>query len=158
MADDQSTRQAQEQMAIAQLHQMAEKVIELGREEVGAETFDAMSKDVADAVGAENIGPVMASIVHTDAPQRIIQHLSENPDLAKSLAGMSQARRAQALGRIEAQLMPYGGGGGAEPAWFARARGEKSGLGDDLSDEQWHKNFQRKYPGGFHEHLATKRR
>jgi hypothetical protein len=149
MADEQNTQEAQRQMHLAELQRLTDKVIEIGREDVGAETFDALAVDVAEAVGRENMEAVMTDIVHCDAPQRVIQHLSENPELAKSIAGMSQARRAQALGRVEAQLMPTGSGGGIEPAWFDRARGNKRGLGDDLSDKQWETNFKRLHPDGF---------
>jgi hypothetical protein len=147
--NDQATAEAQAKIADAAFRNAVDKIVEFGREDLGTETFDAISQEVAAAIGNEAIGPVMASIVHCDAPVRVLEHLAENPSLAKEVATMSQARSAQAIGRIEAQLMPYGSGGGAEPAWFNRVRGGKQGLGDDLSDAQWEKNFKRKYPGGF---------
>ena len=115
MADDQSTQQAREQMAIAQLQQMTEKVIELGREEYSAEGFDMMSREVVDAIGTENISvPSWLSLVHCDAPTRIVERLSENPELAKSLAGMSQARRASG---------PRPDRGGVDASWQWRRGG-----------------------------------
>ena len=38
------------------------------------------------------------------------------------------------------------------------ARAVKSrASGDDVSDEQWHRNFQRKYPNGVQDFLARRR-
>jgi hypothetical protein len=139
-----------EELALKNYQHAVNTIIDLGRDDYGDQSFDEMSRDVADAVGEANIVPFMASIAETDAPQRVIEHLASNPDRAKKIASMSPARRAQELGRIEAQLMPNGSGAGAEPAWKSRARGgEKRGLGDDLDDKIWEKNFKAKYPNGF---------
>lgn len=139
-----------EEQALKAYQQSVNTIINQGREDYGDATFDDLSRDVADAVGEANIVPFMVAIAETDAPQRVIEHLASNPDRAKKIATMTPARRAQELGRIEAQLMPHGSGAGDEPAWKARARGgEKRGLGDDLDDKVWEKNFKAKYPNGF---------
>lgn len=139
-----------EEMALKAYQQSVDTIVNLGREDFGDAAFDEISRDVADAVGEANIVPFMVSIAETDAPQRIIEHLAANPDRAKKIATMSPARRAQEFGRIEAQLMPNGSGAGAEPAWKARARGgDQRGLGDDLDDKTWERNFKAKYPHGF---------
>ena len=137
-----------EQQALEAYQAAVSTVVAQGQEDYGA-TFDEMSQDVADAIGKENIMPVMASILGCDAPQRVIEHLSQFPERAKKIANMTPGRRAAELGRIEAAIMPNGlSDAGADPAWVTRARGgEKRGLGDELSDEQWWKNFQKKYPG-----------
>jgi hypothetical protein len=139
-----------EEQALKSYQSAVATIVNQGREDFGDQNFDEMSRDVADAVGEANIIPFMVSIAETDAPQRVIEHLAANPDQAKKIAAMSPARRAAQLGRIEAQLMPNGSGAGAEPAWRSRARGgEKRGLGDDLDDKTWEKNFRAKYPSGF---------
>lgn len=127
-------------------------IIEQGREDFGPETFDSLAQDVADSVGADRIGSLMRLIAQTDAPVRVIAHLAENPDRAKKLATMTPGRAAAELGRIEGQLMPDGSGGGAEPAWVSRAKGgNKRGLGDDVDDKTWERNFKKQYygDGGF---------
>jgi hypothetical protein len=139
-----------EELALKAYQQSVNTIVNQGREDFGDQTFDALSAEVADAVGEANIVPFMVSIAETDAPQRVIEHLASQPDRAKKIAAMTPARRAAELGRIEAQLMPNGSDAGAEPAWKARARGgEKRGLGDDLDDRTWEKNYKAKYPGGF---------
>jgi hypothetical protein len=139
-----------EEQALAIYQQSVNTIIQQGREDFGDETFDSLSADVAAAIGPDAVLPLMVQIIQTDAPQRVIEHLAANPERAKKLAGMSPARQAAELGRIEAQLMPNGSGGGADPAWVTRARGgEKRGLGDDLSDAQWERNFKKQNPGGW---------
>lgn len=139
-----------EEQALKAYQQSVDTIINQGREDYGDATFDEMSQGVADVVGEANIVPFMVSIAETDAPQRVIEHLASNPDRAKKIAAMTPARRAQELGRIEAQLMPNGSGGGAEPAWKSRARnGDRPRLTDDVSDAAWEKAFKAKYPNGF---------
>jgi hypothetical protein len=138
-----------EEQALKNYQQAVNTIVNIGREDYGDATFDEMSRDVADAVGEANLLPFMVAIAETDAPQRVIEHLASDPGRAKKIAAMTPARRAQELGRIEAQLMPNGSGAGDEPAWKSRARGgEKRGLGDDLDDKTWEKNFKAKYPHG----------
>ena len=146
--------EARQQMAMAQAQHIyktsVDAIVALGREDMGTDTFDHLAQELVGAIGVEKREDVMVSVMQCDAPTRVIQHLAENPDRAKKISDMSPARRAAELGRIEAQLMPSGGDFGAEPAWMARARGgSKTGLGDDLSDAQWEKNFRRKYPDGW---------
>jgi hypothetical protein len=139
-----------EELALKAYQTSVDTIINQGREDYGDATFDELSRDVADAVGEANIVPFMVAIAETDAPQRVIEHLASQPDRAKKIAAMSPARRAAELGRIEAQLMPNGSGAGAEPAWKSRARGgEKRGLGDDVDDKTWERNFKKSYPNGF---------
>jgi hypothetical protein len=139
--------QAQAAMAQEQLNRNVNTVIQQGYEDYGQGTFDTLSQDLSDAIGKENVGPVMASIIQCDAPTRVIQHLAEFPDEAKRIASMPPARRQAALARIENQVMPNGPGNvGADPAWVGRAKGgESRSLGDDVSDAVWERNFKRKY-------------
>lgn len=138
-----------EEQALKSYQSAVDQIVGLGREDYGDQSFDEMSGEIASAIGAAHIVPFMVSVAETDAPQRIIEHLANNPDRAKKIAAMSPARRAAELGRIEAQLMPNGSGAGAEPAWKSRARStDKRGLGDDLDDKTWEKNFKAKYPNG----------
>lgn len=133
---------AQQQAA----YQDNRKVIDVGREEYGAEAFDSMSADVGAAIGTENIRPFMESIVQCDLPERIIEYLSTNPAEAKQLAHMSPSRRSAALGRIEARLLPHsnGPGTGADPAWKAKSAGRINLNDDAVSDEQWSRAFDRR--------------
>ena len=125
-------------------------IAERGREEYGIENFDSMCQDLTSVIGADNLEKFKKVVVQCDAPARVYEHLAAFPDRAKEIARMPQARMHAALGRIEAQLMPNAGNFGAEPAWLARERSaEKRGLGDDLSDSQWERNFKKKYPDGF---------
>lgn len=141
-----------EQQAIKNFWNSVGIFIGQGQEDFGNETFDGLCQDVASTIGREAITPLMESIYHTDAPARVIEYLAANPDKAKKIATMHPGRRAAELGRIEAQIMPNGLGGdiGADPAWITRARGgEKRGLGDDLDDKTWERNFKKKFPNGF---------
>jgi hypothetical protein len=139
-----------EQEALRAYQSAVDTIIDQGRSDFGDATFDEMSREVVDSIGEQNVVAVMVSIAECDAPQRVIEHLSANSDLAKKIGGMSPARRAAELGRIEARLMPDGAGAGAEPAWRSRARGgDRPRLTDDASDAQWEKAFKAKYPGGF---------
>jgi hypothetical protein len=138
-------------LAMERDHQAAVAIVEAqGREDFGDETFNSMCQDFVDAVGKDQVVPLMRLITQTDAPTRVVAHLAENPDLAKRISKMPAGRAAAELGRVEAQLMPNGSGGGADLAWVSRAKGgNKRGLGDELSDAQWEKNFKAKfYTGG----------
>lgn len=138
--------------AVAQIQAFAKEIdtiVKIGREDYGDEAFDNYSHEVAEAAGKENVLQMMESIAQFDATSRLIEHLANNPAEAKKIATMSAARRMTHLARIEAQLLPSGANTGAEPAWKVRARGgEKRGLGDDVPDKQWSKNFDRKYGAG----------
>jgi hypothetical protein len=139
-----------EQIALKNYQSSVDTIVNQGREDYGDATFDEMAGEIASAIGEQNILPFMVSIAETDAPQRVIEHLASNPDRAKKIAAMTPARRSAELGRIEAQLMPNGSGAGDEPAWKARARGgEKRGLGEDLDDKTWERNFKKANPGGW---------
>lgn len=46
----------------------------------------------------------MAAILDSDAPQELIRHLHDNPDLLEELSGMSTPRLARRLERIELEL------------------------------------------------------
>lgn len=138
-------RQAHDQQ-MAAMHESTLKVIEVGREEFGAEAFDEMSASVADAIGRDNIGSVMSSIIETDMPDKIIAHLAQHPDEAKKIAQMNPSRRSAALGRIESQLLPHSNGPsiGADPAWKHKAAGRVNLNDDTVSDQQWSRAFDRK--------------
>jgi hypothetical protein len=147
---DEPTQEAQQQMAMAALQQATDKMVAIGHEDYGVDGFDAMASDFATAIGKDNIAAVTESILQCDAPQRVIEHLSGNSERAKAIAKMTPQRRAQELGRIESQIMPFGSGGGIDPAWIARAKnGNRPSFSDDASDEQWNRAFKLKYPNGF---------
>jgi len=61
-------------------------------EEMVASSDVAVSNEVRDAIFESDVGP------------RILYHLAENPELAKSLADMSQARALREIGKLEARF------------------------------------------------------
>lgn len=145
-----STPEEQQQQWLADYRASVDEIIRQGHEDLGDETFDSISQDVATAVGKDAIEPLMEAIRHCDAPVRVIQHLAENPERAKAIAAMPAGRRNAELGRIEAQIMPSASVGGADPAWKARARGgEKRTYSDAMSDAEFERFFKKKHPGGF---------
>jgi hypothetical protein len=118
-------------------------IVGMGRDEYGPQTWDEMADDVVNAIGRDKVNGFMGLLQNCDAPTRVVAHLAENPDRAKKIAGMTAGRAAAELGRIEAELMPVGAGGGADPLWVAEVKGgRKRGLGDELSDSQWEKNYE----------------
>ncbi len=141
--------------AAAQYEQAVNAVIQLGRDDFGETTFDEMSRDLVGAVGQDALPSVMLQLLQTDCPTRLVEYGSNNPEWAKKLAKMSPARRAAELGRIEALLLPNGAGGGDDPAWITRIRGRDhrgagNGLGDDVDDRTWERNFKKLHPDWQH--------
>lgn len=144
------TPEEEQARALALYSQSVNTIIQQGREDFGDEGFDNMSKEVTDVIGEENILPLMVGIMQCDAPQRVIEHLAAHPDRAKKLVGVTPARLSSELGRIEAQIMPYGSNSGADPAWIGRAKsGDKSRVySDAMSDKEFEKYYNRNYEPG----------
>jgi len=155
MADDQTndeaTAEAQQKIAYAQFQHNVSTIIEQGREDFGSETFDQLSHDLVEAIGREALDPIMRSILQTEAPARMAAFLAENPDRAKQLTRMSEARRAASLAKIEVELMPNLAPSGDEPAWVLRARGgnKKPRMTDDATDAEFEAAWKLKYPNGY---------
>jgi hypothetical protein len=154
--NDQNTTEAQLAMAMEAFKKDVGTIVDLGRSEYGEEGFDTMSQIVGEAIGGiEKVAPFMAAVRECDAPVAVIRHLSENPDLAAKIGGMSDARRLAALARVEAQLLPHANGTstGADPAWRGQARrGGRvditSPASDSASDEAWYAAWCRRYKHG----------
>src|SRR5262249_14053553 len=99
LMDHEQTAHARAEMDFASFQRLVGEAIERAEEEFGSSTFAETGQTLAPLWGDDK-DLIMASVIQTENPGRVLTYLAENPELAKKLPGMSLARRAAALGRI----------------------------------------------------------
>jgi hypothetical protein len=144
----------QEQMALAAHQKDVEQIVTLGRQNHGDGAFDEASQNLADAVGPNNITPLVAALKQFDRPHQVIMALGNDPDRLARLAKLPLARQITEIAKIEAEHAPLGHSRdtGAQPLWtrpHARANARipddvwRRGA-DDATDAQWFRVFDRR--------------
>jgi hypothetical protein len=144
------TGQANQRLQTVALESSA--LIQTGQERWG-ERFNEASQVVADKLGPEKVPGFMDVNRQMDLGPDIIMHLADNPGRLEALARLPVERMSTELARIEAQMSPHGRvTTDPNAAWkqTSSRTGRVSDVdwkrnhGANLTDEQWHREFDRR--------------
>lgn len=93
---DQATRQQQQQEQSRSLNSRTESIYAEAAKEPGfdREAFDELPLTQ----------PIAAALIESDAPAKLMAHLAANPDEVERIAGLSPARQAAEIGKLEAKI------------------------------------------------------
>jgi hypothetical protein len=81
-------------------------------------------------------------------PDRLIEHIGDDPELVKKLASMRPASRRHELAKLEAQLYPNDAeSGGPDPAWLREMKGGKAKSLNDptITDADFEAAFKKRF-------------
>jgi hypothetical protein len=158
MSDDyQDTQLSPEQQMVLQQHaKNVNDLVEYGRQSHGSAAFDDASQRLVETLGNDKAQMFIADAMQFNAPDRVIMHLAANEIRLKKLATLPPAQRAVEIARIESEYASHGHTTtSATPAWRdTHAKGGrvsdedwKHSYGDNLTDKQWHAEFDRRAEG-----------
>jgi len=161
MPDNNTPPTAEQLVAEAQRIQQAQiqeharevnEIYEMGEQEYGAAPFAESSQIFADKTG-DRKHELLAMMRSMEDPAALITHLANNEQQLERLAKLSPDRQRTELSRIEAQMSSHGHvSTGPAPRWKQPAARTgrvsdsdwKTTYGANLTDAQWHKEFDRR--------------
>lgn len=113
--------------------------------EVGADAFGSVLALVIEEAGplAEPDGrwtPLGEAIADSDSPAKLLKYLSQNPDTAESLQGLSPARLGRRIEAIEREMLAPKVSKAPQPLKPVTPKGAPHGKSEsEMSDAEWYR-------------------
>ena len=100
-----ATKRAESIAATQAFNNQCNNLFQQGAKAYGEEAFDANLQNLRDVgvISPDDLGFVRDAL-ETEAPEKVLFHLGQNPDEALKIAGLSPTKRAVALDRLAVQL------------------------------------------------------